>query len=71
MKCIKCGKEMEKGYLSSPKHIMWTKEKCKYSCHAFEDGDNVKILPISMFKIQSVESYICKDCHVVVTNYES
>lgn len=66
--CPKCGKEMEGGYIYSPRQIMWADDDKK---KVFAIGDET-LVGISMgFIHKKVRAYRCGDCKIVTFEYGS
>jgi hypothetical protein len=76
MKCLKCGKEMEEGWLVNPYTIRWSSsmEKPSWAVRKHYDITETEelITPSDKFwRIQGVaiRAYRCPDCKIVVFSY--
>lgn len=67
MKCPKCKKEMEKGYLQSGRQILFSPVKKKLNPSRYSKKTDTRI---TSFFDYAVDAYICKDCKEVVFNYK-
>lgn len=66
--CPKCGEEMKKGYIYSPRQIIWT-EKGKSKIFDY-DFDSETLVGVSVFKWKKVAAYRCKDCKIATFEYD-
>ena len=65
MKCPTCGKEMERGYLSSRGPVFWSEEVTGFSLPT-RPGD--VLLGKAMGLMRPV-AYLCRDCRTVTIKY--
>jgi hypothetical protein len=61
-KCPKCGGEMEKGFLVTPRPLWWDTEK-----HSVNAGGE-KLVPFS-FGMHNLDAYRCSKCKLVLFKY--
>lgn len=70
MRCPKCGREMDKGFLQSDwkNNIEWVSKILPFGLGYWkEDGVNVsQQMPIG---VTATPAYICKNCKIFVGNY--
>ncbi len=64
--CPQCGKEMKKGYVFSPRQILWTEnEKNKVI-----EYQNEMLVGVPMWKSKKVPAHRCAACGIVTFEYE-
>ena len=66
LKCPKCGKEMEGGYIAS-REIKWTEKKTSVWSLKGLMAENV--VGSSPYVGESVEAYRCRNCRIIIFMY--
>lgn len=69
MKCPKCGREMEPGYLTAGGYrILWTDRERRWS--NLRGARDVLLQGMTLTGKNRVSAWICRDCRRVVAEYE-
>jgi len=68
MNCPYCGAEMEKGLVQSAGEIFWSTERRKFIVSARETKGDIMISSYDIFG-NFAESYLCRNCKKIITNY--
>lgn len=69
MKCPKCGKDMQAGFLQTQKMVAFNKTRHKISLNP-KDDDDVMITRKALTGTD-FQGFICKECGLVVFDYKS
>ncbi|MFR8172688.1 MAG: PF20097 family protein [Marvinbryantia sp.] len=70
-KCPYCGKELEKGYIQSPRPISWLPRKIKMFTGAnFTEKGAVILSEGSVLSAPCVIAYNCSSCKAIIIGYE-
>lgn len=67
MKCPKCGKEMESGYLQTDKIMAFNQHIHKLSLHPKDEGD--LLIVNNMISGANFKGAVCKDCGLIIFDY--
>lgn len=65
MKCPYCGKEMEKGTITSSEPLNWLRE-AHFINQPDESEGEFNLAKASMFGRAAVEAWLCRDCGKIV-----
>jgi len=66
--CPGCGRDMEKGYIFSPRQIGWTKDSKSRIAPGFSYYETLVGSPI--FKVKKEVAYRCKECKIALFEYD-
>ena len=69
MKCPKCGKDMQPGFLQTAKIVAFNKTRHKISLNPKDKEDIV--LARKAFTGMDFQGFICKECGLVVFDYKN
>ena len=69
MKCFKCGKEMQNGFLQTINIVAFNQTRHKISLNPKNEAD--VMIARKAFTGTDFQGYICKECGLVVFNYKN
>ena len=69
MKCSKCGKEMQNGFLQTTNIIAFNQTRHKISLNPKNEAD--VMIARKAFTGKDFQGYICKECGLVVFDYKN
>ena len=69
MKCSKCGKEMQNGFLQTTNIVAFNQTRHKISLNPKNEAD--VMIARKAFTGTDFQGYICKECGLVVFDYKN
>lgn len=69
MKCSKCGKDMQNGFLQTANIVTFNRTRHKISLNPKDEAD--VMIARKAFTGTDFQGYICKECGLVVFDYKN